>query len=154
MPWIHWRELLICCLLFHQFNSILFQHKANTHTLLSSRSCVVLTVQSVFFESPASTPESSGSQIPAAQRKCPSAWFDATNGAIDRLSSDVRESPVTPRRVEFAMHEHGDVMSHKLIKRSGKFGVRANICVQKNTRRQPEISASSARKVFGVSFEK
>ncbi len=51
---------------------------------------------------------------------------------VDRLSSDVRESPVTPRRVEFAMHEHGDVMSHKLIKRGGKFGIHADICVQKN----------------------
>ncbi len=71
----------------------------------------------------------------------------------DRLSSDVRESPVTPRHVKFATHEHGDVMSHKLIKHSRKFGICADICAQKNMRCQPEISVSSAHKVFGVSFE-
>ncbi len=60
---------------------------------------------------------------------------------------------MTPRRVEFATHQHGDVMSHKLIKRGGKFGVRADICAEKTMRCQLEISASSARKVFGVSFE-
>ena len=60
---------------------------------------------------------------------------------------------MTPRRVEFATHEHGDVMSHKVIKRGGKFGVCADICAQKTTRCQPEISVSSAHKVFGVSFE-
>ncbi len=72
---------------------------------------------------------------------------------LDRLSSDVRESPVTPRRVEFVTHEHGDVMSHKLIECGGKFGVCADICAQKTMRHQLEISVSSAHKVFGVSFE-
>ncbi len=80
-------------------------------------------------------------------------WGPFKESKIDRLSSYVRESPVTPRRVEFATHEYGDVMSHKLIKHGGKFGVCADICAQKTMRRQLEISASSAHKVFGVSFE-
>ncbi len=60
---------------------------------------------------------------------------------------------MTPRRAEFATHEHSDIMSHKLIKCGGKFVVRADIYAQKTTRCQPEISASSVRKVFRVSFE-
>ncbi len=37
---------------------------------------------------------------------------------IERLSSDMHESPVMPHYIEFMMHERSYIMSHKRIKHS------------------------------------